>query len=80
MFPKQIEEFLIKNEFEPKGEDEFFNERCSIVYHKEKHKTKFVGFYEFKFEDGSIFSRDENIYYLIGVLTYYNLINKNYKT
>ncbi len=35
--------------------------------------------YAIQFNGGVMYSVDLNIYWLIGVLTYYNIIDKNYK-
>ena len=71
-----IEEFLLKNGFEKISDVKFTNDKCDIVINLKPYH-----FYQVYFNDikGSIFSNDLNIYWLIGVLTYYDMIEKNYK-
>ena len=44
---------------------------CNVVIEKD-------GYAVADSEGGTMYSKDHNIYWLIGVLTYYGYINKNY--
>ena len=67
---KYIEEFLINNGIKKYDTNCYINEHCSIIIND--------NYYEIKNEDGLMFSNDLNIYWLIGILTYNNYIDKNY--
>ena len=67
---EKIGEFLCKNGFEDNGRG-FFNEYWSVIM-EEDH-------YCVEMDQGHMFSKDLNIYWLIGVLTYNGLMDKNYK-
>lgn len=64
--------FLRKNNFKKVAEKTYSNGLCTVKLEKE--------YYVVSDKDGEMFSRDLNIYWLIGVLTYYNFIDKNYKS
>jgi len=73
---KIIEEFLIKNGFAKKGEKHFQNDYCEvIVLHR---SPKDMPYYRVDTKEGSIYSSDLNIYWLVGLLTWNNYIPKNY--
>jgi len=65
-----INQFLIKNDFKIVG-NTAINDKCKIIIHSK--------YYELTYYDKKLFSLDLNIYWLIGVLTYNKLINKNYE-
>ena len=65
------QEFLEKNGFEQVNATIMKGDKCSVGLY-EKHYTVY-------FEGGQMYSPDLKIYWLIGVLTYYELIDKNYK-
>jgi len=69
---KNLKDFLIINGFEESNDNIFYNRNCNIILHE-----TFYEVYINKFE-GTIYSSNVEIYWLIGVLTYYNLIDKNY--
>jgi hypothetical protein len=74
---KELIDFLEKNGFVQNSDGTWFNGISSvrvddICYRVECFDQDFG-------EDGVMFSTDLNIYWLIGVLTYYNLIEKDYK-
>ena len=74
---KEVIDFLEKNGFKQDSYGTWINGVCAIIIN-EKHYA--IGTYDNNFgEDGFMFSTDLNIYWLIGVLTYYNLIEKDYK-
>ena len=65
-------DFLIANEFERMELNRYVNHSCNVTYRG--------GHYVVSNNDGwAMYSKDENIYWLIGVLTYYGYIDKNYK-
>jgi len=49
------------------------NDKCEVILWKDHYEIYNVE------EEGTVYSSDLNIYWLIGYLTYYNLIDKNYK-
>jgi hypothetical protein len=66
----QVKYFLENNGFIETEKNTFKNEKCIV-------KSSFDG-YEVSFDECSCYSNDFSIYWLIGYLTYYNLIDKNY--
>lgn len=67
-----IKPFLLKNGFVEVGKDKFYKEdvKCGVLITIEG--------YEIRTEEGEMTSNDFTIYWLIGVLTANNLIDKNY--
>lgn len=70
MANKFIENFLIKNDFTKISDVCFKNDKCKIYIYD---------YYIVEMDGGEIISDNLVIYWLIGLLTYHNLINKNYK-
>ena len=69
---KKIEYFLKRNGFKRVDKGSYANESCNVVF--EENETIAVAD-----NNGiAIYSKDRNIYWLIGVLTYYNLMARNY--
>lgn len=71
-----VEKFLINNGFTI-GDDvnSYANEQCNVVISISNEQ------YEVANNLGDVmYSENLNIYWLIGVLTYYNLIDRNYET
>ncbi len=65
------ENFLRANGFEWKPVNiGLCNDKCEVIVHK--------GNYEIITDEGQYFTPDHLIYHLIGYLTYYNLMDKNY--
>ena len=68
--------FLVKNGFEISISNDFdyifTNEKCKVKIN-ETH-------YSVQTNDSIMYSDNLNIYWLIGVLTYYNYMDRNYKT
>ena len=65
--------FLKLNGFTKHKDGTLSNNKIKIVINKKN--------YTLRSNDGTeMYSNDLNIYWLIGVLTYYDLIDKNYKT
>lgn len=72
-----VKEFLEKNGFEYYEINDYFHNDNCVVKIGETSYT--IISYEVCFnEEYTMYSQDLNIYWLIGVLTYYNLIDKNY--
>ena len=70
-------QFLLKNGFTRIGEGIYMNLKCIVKIHADNYEV------EFKMKDseemGTMYSPDINIYWLIGMLTYQNLIPRDYK-
>jgi hypothetical protein len=67
-----IYNFLTKNGFHLVENNIYKNRKCKIIIHSDCYEVKL----KFKY---SAHSDNLNIYWLIGYLTYYNLIDKDYK-
>ena len=72
---KPIEDFLLKNNFFKKDEKHFQNDKCEIFINHPYYGIYFT----YINKPIEMFSNDLNIYWLVGVLTWYDLIDKNYK-
>jgi hypothetical protein len=79
-----ITEFLVKNGFE-KCPLYFENSKCRITIHEGINlgESSTPGYYEIYIKDydgepASVYSRDLNIYWLVGTLTWDDLISKDY--
>ena len=69
---KDLIKFLVANGFKKVEKNSYANDKCNVVITK--------NFYEVSNNDGeTMYSNNLNIYWLIGVLTYYGYMNKNYK-
>jgi len=68
-----ISNFLLKNGFKKKR-GLFYNDKCQIKIFSDVYKITF----DESGNDYSMYSKNHNIYWLIGVLTYYGLMDKNY--
>ena len=66
-----VKEFLIKNGFIEVGLNHYGNDKCDI-------KILYNRFYKIIEDGNSVYSDSLNIYWLIGYLTYYNFMDKNY--
>jgi coproporphyrinogen III oxidase-like Fe-S oxidoreductase len=64
--------FLEKNGFERIGVANFANNRCNVVISQDGYAVS-------NNDGNTMYSNDHNIYWLIGVLTYYEYMDKNYK-
>jgi len=64
--------FLERNGFERIGEDSYSNEHCNVLIED-------YGYAVANNRGDTMYSDSFNIYWLIGVLTYYGYMNKNYK-
>lgn len=66
--------FLIKNGFDRMETNSYANDKCNVVINNNG------GYYAVANNLGDVmYSNDLTIYWLIGVLTYYDYIDKNYK-
>ena len=65
--------FLKKNGFKRMEKNSYANDRVNVVIEKN-------GFAIANGEGTAMYSKGHSIYWLIGVLTYYGFIDKNYKT
>jgi hypothetical protein len=73
---KEVIEFLEKNGFNQCGFSTWDNDFCEV---RMTNHNYVVSSFNLSFgEQGFMYSTDLNIYWLIGVLTYYNLIEKDY--
>jgi hypothetical protein len=73
---KPVRLFLLLNGFTPKGPQEYTNGKCTIKFLEDSYEVTF----EMDGELAQVFSANLNIYWLIGVLTYYNLIPRQYQS
>lgn len=73
---KKVIEFLEKNGFERMEEDSYANDWCNVVF-ESNGKRRWYAVADN--EGNAIYSKDINIYWLVGVLTWYGYIDKNYK-
>lgn len=71
---KDIHDFLILNGFQNLATDRpsYGNDLCNVIIEKDHYVVAGI--------EGNMYSIDLQIYWLIGVLTYYGYMNKNYKT
>lgn len=76
---KNVERFLLNNGFEKLSEDSFHNGKCQVdeVNCKDKYSYYMVTLGKDDLEY-QIFSDNLNIYWLIGILTWHDLMDKNY--
>jgi len=70
---RAIELFLAMNGFTRNEKYSYINNGCNVVITHD-------GFEVADASGTTMYSKDHNIYWLIGILTYYNHIPKNYKT
>jgi len=66
-----VKAFLRANGFSRSKKNIYVNDKCSVMIN--------LGSYRVVANKWSVFSNDLNIYWLIGVLTYYGYMDKNYK-
>ena len=68
--------FLLNNGFEKREDNNYYNSECTVLVVDK--------YYEVMFKDpicggSSMFTDSWSIYHLIGILTWFDLIDKNYK-
>lgn len=70
---EDVATFLINNGFRgTEREIRYINDKCSVLIDEENE------FYQVEFDGYTCFSSNLSIYWLIGLLTYENLIDRNY--
>lgn len=70
-----IGSFLIRNGFEEKEDNTYTNSECVVIVTEDQYVIQFM-------EEGlevSMYTDSLSIYHLVGILTWFNLIDKNYK-
>ncbi len=73
---KPIIKFLTDNGFKQLSDNSFTNNECQVDILESSYYC--VNFKD-DTEECSMYSQTLNIYWLVGVLTWYNLIDKNFK-
>jgi len=68
---KEVKEFLVLNGFQKIEEHLYANDMCRVEFFEH-------GYGVANNAGDAMYSKDHNIYWLIGVLTYYGYMNKNY--
>lgn len=68
-----VELFLTQNGFEEVNYFTYKNKKCCVYIGEDDYIVKNL------IDEWEMFSTDRQIYWLIGVLTYYNLMDRNYK-
>ena len=78
-FMDEVKKFLSENGFElyPKEVSVYTNGKCMVRIHR-VHYEIFSRDWPDTDEPGYVFSRDLNFYWLVGALTWYGLIDKDY--
>lgn len=77
-----IGEFLTKNGFKPNGSASWTNDKCQVTMHgKREHFFEITSsaLPGFEGQEMSFYSQNSSIYWLIGNLTYFDLMPKDYK-
>lgn len=69
--------FLLKNGFSKYkvGDNVYYNSQCTINVLENSYEIFFEGDFG---EDVTMYTDSHSIYHLIGILTWYNLIDRNY--
>ncbi len=70
-----IASFLLKNGVKGIGGDSYSNSECTVIVTGDQYEVQFVE----EGEEGSMFTDSLSMYHLVGILTWYNLIDRNYK-
>jgi len=70
-----IEDFLTRNSFKNMGDNTYVNKECSVKILKDCYEIEFV---DPDFGEVTMYTGDLNIPQLTGVLTWHNLIDRNY--
>ena len=69
---KDVANFLLKNGFLEMGKDSYANHLCNVVFQEGG------GYAVADNEGNTMYSNDNNIYWLIGTLTYYDYMDRHY--
>jgi hypothetical protein len=70
-----IGSFLLRNGFKGIEGDSYRNSECTVIVTGDQYEIQFI-------EEGlevSMYTDSLSIYHLVGILTWFNLIDKNYK-
>lgn len=70
-----VEGFLTRNSFKPMGDNVYVNKKCSVKILKECYEIQFI---DPDFGEVTMYTDGLNIPQLTGVLTWHNLIDRNY--
>ena len=73
----EVVKFVLKNGFKETGLYHFANDNCQVEIVDNSNEQYYVISDK---QGNTMFTDNVNIYQLIGILTYYNLMDKNYKT
>ena len=68
--------FLLNNGFEKKENNNYYNSECTIIVNKDYYEVQFI---EPDLGEVSMYTDSLSVYHLVGILTWFNLIDKNYK-
>lgn len=71
-----IASFLLKNGFKGIGGDSYRNSECTINVLDDCYE---INFYDSELGDVLMYTPSLSVYHLVGILTWFNLIDKNYK-
>jgi hypothetical protein len=69
----EVKYFLDINGFSELKNNVFVNDKCYVIFRVDFYEVKPIN------NEWMMFSESLQIYWLIGVLTYYSFIDKNYK-
>ena len=71
-----VEVFLLRNEFAQVKENTFTNDKCTVILLEDCYQIDFT---DAGYGDMSTYTTSESIYHLVGILTWYDLMDRNYK-
>lgn len=71
-----IEGFLFRNDFTKREENIYKNDKCTVTILEDCYE---ICFNDREYGEVSAFTTSYSIYHLIGILTWYDLIDRNYK-
>lgn len=70
---KSVTEFLRENRFIPQSENVYSNGNCTLTITEQGYEIRDM-------YNNTMYSKDHNIYWLIGLLTYFKFMDRNYTT
>lgn len=71
-----VEVFLLRNEFAQVKENTFTNDKCTVTILEDCYQ---IDWNDSVYGDVTSHTTSESIYHLIGILTWYDLMDRNYK-
>ena len=71
-----IGSFLLKNGFKGIGGDSYRNSECTVIVLDDCYQ---IDFDYLEYERVSMYTDSLSIYHLVGILTWYDLLDRNYK-